>query len=106
MILYPAWDFPSPNLHLDNLPTVRSPVFTCDPLDQPNNEDSPEPPNAVQEEILLGALNSMDQDYRMWALRLGTMLAMPPENDPELDAATSSDDECNFEALSVLSSDA
>ena len=81
-------------------------MFTCDPLDQPDNEDSPEPPNAVQEEILLGALDSMDQDYRMSALGLRTMLAMPPENDPELDAATSSDDECNFEALSVLSSDA
>ena len=59
-------------------PSVHGPGLAYDCLDQLYHSCSPEPPPAIQEAILLGALETMDQGYQVTALHLGTLL-QPPE---------------------------
>ena len=51
----------------------------------------PEPPHTVQEQILLGALETMDQDYQQTALGLG-VLFMPTALGFESDTMSDEDD--------------
>jgi hypothetical protein len=83
--------------------SVHGPAIAGDYPDQLYHSYAPEPSRAMQEAILLGALETTDQNYQVAALDLGALLTMPSgwhsgsdvlsDDDDESSAAPSSDNE-------------
>lgn len=83
-------------------PSVHGPALACDRPDQLYHSCSPKPPPIIQETILLGALETMEQGYQMTALDLGTLLQAPewssgsPAPSSESSTTSSSDTEARI----------